>query len=153
MQRIALITIGRLKESWARDACTMYTDRLKHAAKFDVVEVIASRETDPVRMREDESRRILDFIKSYDADIWVLDERGKGMSSPEFAKEVERSRDAGRSMLFLLGGSYGFNDAVRAKGKTLKLSDMVFPHELCRVVILEQLYRATEIAKGSGYHH
>lgn len=131
----------------------MYTDRLKHAAKFDVVEVIASRETDPVRMREDESRRILDFIKTYDADVWILDERGKGMTSPEFAKEVEKCRDAGRTMVILLGGSYGFNDAVRAKGKMLKLSDMVFPHELCRVIMLEQLYRATEIAKGSGYHH
>ena len=56
-------------------------------------------------------------------------------------------------MLFLLGGSYGWSDAVRAKGKRMRLSDMVLPHELCRVVFLEQLYRAMEIAKGSGYHH
>lgn len=104
-------------------------------------------------MREDESRRLLAFLEEYDADMWVLDEKGKGMTSPAFAEEVQKARDSGCPLLFILGGSYGLNDAVKAKGKILKLSDMVFPHELCRVVFLEQLYRATEINKGSGYHH
>lgn len=153
MQRIVLITVGRLKETWARDACAFYVDRLKHGLKFDVVELPASRETDPIRQRDDESRKMLQFIEQYDADVWVLDERGKGMTSPEFAAEVGKAKDAGRTMFFLLGGAYGLTDAVRAKGKLLKLSDMVLPHELCRIVFLEQLYRAGEILRGSGYHH
>lgn len=153
MQRIVLICIGRLKESWAKDACAFYTDRLKHAIKFDVIELPASREVDAKRQVEDESRRLVKFVQGYDADIWILDEHGKGLKSPSFAKEVAACRDGGRSMAFVLGGSYGLNDDVRALGRMFKLSDMVLPHELCRVVFLEQLYRATEITKGSGYHH
>lgn len=153
MQRIALITIGRIKEPWARDAANFYLERIKHQAKFDMVELPASRETDPTRQREDESRRLLQFIETYDADICVLDERGKGMTSAEFSGEIGKAKDSGHTLLFLLGGAYGFTDAVRSKGKLLKLSDMVLPHELCRIVFLEQLYRAGEILRGSGYHH
>lgn len=153
VQRIVLITIGRIREPWAKDACAFYTERLNHALKFTVIELPASRETDAVRQKEDESRRLVKFLKGYDADLWILDERGKGMKSTAFAKEVGIAKDAGRTMVFVLGGSYGLTDEVRAAGRLLKLSDMVLPHELCRVVMLEQLYRATEIGKGSGYHH
>lgn len=153
MQKITLVSIGRPKESWARDASVFYTERLKHAIKFEIMDLPASRETDPVRQMEDESRRLLAFIADQDADVWVLDERGKAMTSPAFAQEIGNARDAGRPLIFLLGGSYGLTDAVRKAGKTLRLSDMVLPHELCRVVFLEQLYRALEINRGSGYHH
>ncbi|HVW66244.1 MAG TPA: 23S rRNA (pseudouridine(1915)-N(3))-methyltransferase RlmH [Candidatus Peribacteraceae bacterium] len=153
MQKITLVSIGHPKESWARDASAFYAERLKHAIKFEVMDLPASRETDPVRQMEDESRRLLKFVADLDSDVWVLDERGSAMSSPAFAKVVAQARDAGRPMIFLLGGSYGLNDAVRSAGRILRLSDMVLPHELCRVVFLEQLYRALEINRGSGYHH
>jgi 23S rRNA (pseudouridine1915-N3)-methyltransferase len=154
MQRIVLITIGKVKESWAKDACTFYGDRLKHALKkFDIIELPASRESDSKRQMIDESERILKFLKGYDAEIYILDERGKGMKSPAFAKTINDAKDAGRTIVFVLGGAYGLTADVRSKGSLLKLSDMVLPHELCRVVFLEQLYRATEIMKGSGYHH
>ncbi len=153
MQRIVLITIGRVKETWAKDACDFYVERLKRAAKFDIIELPASRESDPKRQAEDESRRLLKFLQGYDAELWILDERGKGLKSPSFAKELATLRDMGRTIAFVLGGAYGLTDDVRAAGRLFKLSDMVLPHELCRVVILEQLYRATEIMKGSGYHH
>lgn len=153
MQRIVLITIGKLKESWAKEACTFYSDRLKHACKLDIIELPPSRETEEKRQRDDESARIAKFLRGYDAEIIILDERGKGMKSPAFAKDVAAMKDAGRTMVFVLGGSYGLTDDVRTLGRLLKLSDMVLPHELCRVVFLEQLYRAMEITKGSGYHH
>jgi 23S rRNA (pseudouridine1915-N3)-methyltransferase len=153
MQKIVLLTIGRLKESWAQDAAAFYGDRLKRVLKLEVMELPASRETDPERQRQDESRRILKFIDGYDADIIVLDEKGKTMTSPAFAADINHARDTGRTLLFILGGSYGLTDEVRAAGKTLRLSDMVLPHELCRIVFLEQLYRATEINRGSDYHH
>lgn len=153
MQRVVLLSVGRLKEPWAHDAAAFYTERLQRALKLDVVELPASRETDPERQKQDECRRLLSFIQDFDGELWVLDETGKSMTSPAFASEIGKARDAGTTLLFILGGSYGLTDAVRAKGKLLKLSDMVLPHELCRVVFLEQLYRATEINKGSGYHH
>ena len=86
--------------------------------------------------------------------MWLLDERGKAMTSPEFAAEMGRAKDMGRELVFVLGGAYGFTEGVRNKiAKKLRLSDMVLPHELCRVVFLEQVYRAGEIGRGSGYHH
>ena len=153
MQKIVLLTIGRLRESWAQDGAAFYVDRLKHVLKLEVMELPASREVDSERQKQDESRRILKFIDGYDADIWILDEHGKGMTSPAFADEIGKARDSGRTLLFILGGSYGLTDQVRSMGRQLRLSDMVLPHELCRVFFLEQLYRATEINKGSGYHH
>ncbi len=153
MQRIVLITIGKIKESWAKDAAAFYLERVKRACKFDVIELPASRETDSSRQMEDESRRLMKFLQGYDADIFILDERGKGMKSPAFAKTVNAAKDSGRTLVFVLGGAYGLTNDVRAMGSLLKLSDMVLPHELCRVVFLEQLYRATEINRGSGYHH
>jgi 23S rRNA (pseudouridine1915-N3)-methyltransferase len=153
MQRIILIVVGKVKESWAKDGCAFYMERLKHVLKFDVIELPASRETDAARQKEDESLRILKFLKGYDADLWILDEHGKGMKSPAFAKMISAAKDDGRTIAFVLGGAYGLTDDVRTIGSQLKLSDMVLPHELCRVVFLEQLYRATEIGRGSGYHH
>lgn len=153
MQKITLVSVGRIKESWAHEAAAFYTERLKHAIQFTVTELPASRETDSRRQTEDESRRILKFIEGYDADIYVLDEKGKNMTSPQFAEVVSAAKDQGRTLLFLLGGAYGLTDEVKKTGKALRLSDMVLPHELCRVVFLEQLYRATEINRGSGYHH
>jgi len=153
LQKITLVSVGRIKESWAHEAALFYTERLKHAIQFTVVELPASRETDAKRQAEDESRRALKFIEGYDADVYVLDERGKAFTSPQFADVVSKAKDQGRTLLFLLGGAYGYTDDVRKIGKQLKLSDMVLPHELCRVVFLEQLYRATEINRGSGYHH
>jgi 23S rRNA (pseudouridine1915-N3)-methyltransferase len=153
MQRIVLLTVGKQKESWAKEAADFYGERLQRALKFEVVEIPASKEKDPQKQKDDESKRLADTAKKVGGDIWVLDERGKGMTSPVFALTIDKARDNGTTLAFILGGSYGLSDDVRSLGKLLKLSDMVLPHELCRVVFLEQLYRATEINKGSGYHH
>ena len=113
-----------------------------------------SKEKDAERQKADESHRLIAAMKKMHGTVWILDERGKAMTSPAFAKEIEKAKHAGTPMIFVLGGAYGLSDDVRALSQThLRLSDMVLPHELCRVVFLEQLYRATEIAKGSGYHH
>lgn len=154
MQKITLLAVGKLKEPWARDAAEYYCDRLQHALKFEVIELPASKEKHPDRQRSDESKRLIDAAKKLDGVVWILDEQGKAMTSPMFAKEVEQSKNVGSPMMFLLGGAYGLTDDVRATAsKMLRLSDMVLPHELCRVVFLEQLYRATEMMRGSGYHH
>ncbi len=154
MQRITLLCIGKLKENYAKDACAFYGERLSHALKFEIIELPASKEKDPERQKADESKRLIDAAKKADGELWILDERGKAMTSPAFAKELEKAKNAGGSMTFILGGAYGLTDDVRKMtSKSLRLSDMVLPHELCRVVFLEQLYRATEIMRGSGYHH
>lgn len=154
MHRITLLCIGSLKTRFLVDGCSHYMERLDHAFDIEVVELPASKEKDSVKQSADESQRLLVTLKKHEGDVWVLDERGKAMISRKFAEALGRARDDGRPVIFVLGGAYGLTDEVRTVAQhVLRLSDMTFPHELCRLVFLEQLYRASEITKGSGYHH
>jgi 23S rRNA (pseudouridine1915-N3)-methyltransferase len=154
MQKLTLLCIGSLKVRWAAEACTEYADRIGHMAKFDVRELPASKERDADRQRKDESARVLEALQKSDAEAWMLDEHGERHTSTEFSKMLSIARDAGKHLLFVLGGAYGLTSDVRVRCHgALRLSDMTLPHELCRVLFLEQVYRAGEIARGSGYHH
>ena len=154
MQKISLLCIGSLKTRFLAEGCVHYVERLRHAFDVDVIEVPASKEKDPMKQAAEESERLLMTLSKKEGDIWVLDERGKAMTSPKFAEQLGRVRDAGRTLIFVLGGAYGLTDEVRkCTHHVLRLSDMTLPHELCRLVFLEQLYRGGEILKGSGYHH
>ncbi len=154
MQRVTFITIGKPKEPWARDAAEMYVQRLRPQVSLTVMDLGPSRGKDGPAQQAEESDRILKMLESMQGEVWILDETGKGMTSKEFAQTIGHAKVRGMHLIFVMGGAYGLTDAVRKKGhKMLRLSDMTFPHEMCRVVFLEQLYRATEINKGSGYHH
>ncbi len=153
MQHVTLLCIGAIKESWAKEACAFYLERLERAAKFEVVELPASKEKDPEKQQRDESARLIDSANKLGGALFVLDEKGKGMTSEQFSQLVGMAKDHGEHLVFLLGGAYGLIDDVKNAGRRIKLSDMTLPHELCRVVFFEQFYRATEILKGSGYHH
>lgn len=153
MQHITLLCIGTVKEAWANDGCAFYGERLERATKLEIVELPASKEKDAAKQQEDESARLIAAANKIGGALFVLDETGKGMTSQQFSQLIGAARDQGSHIVFLLGGAYGLTDDVKHAGKRLKLSDMTLPHELCRVVFLEQLYRATEILKGSGYHH
>lgn len=154
MQKITLLCVGSLKSSWAADACAQYTDRLRGDMNLEIVELPASKERDPVRQLQEESSRLLEALEKRTGSVWVLDERGKGMTSEKFSGELSSLRDAGQPILFVLGGAFGLSDAIRNTADyMLQLSSMTLPHELCRVFFLEQLYRAMQIQKESGYHH
>jgi 23S rRNA (pseudouridine1915-N3)-methyltransferase len=153
MHRITLLCIGTLKFPWAREAAEDCAKRLEHSLKLEIVELSPSKARDPERQREEESDRIIAALEKRRGAVWVLDEQGKEMTSVAFSKELQTLKDRGEEMTFVLGGAYGLSDAVRKKGRLLRLSAMTLPHELCRVVFLEQLYRAVEIERGSGYHH
>lgn len=154
MLHVTLLAVGKIKSPWLLEGCEDYIGRLKRSLKFELVELPASRERDAARQREEESAKLIAFIKKHDADVWLLDEKGERMASHEFSFFVSQARDAGRPLLFVLGGAYGMTPEVRKAARgSMRLSDMTLPHELCRVVFLEQLYRATEIMRGSGYHH
>ena len=153
MQRITLLCIGSVKEPWAREGSAFYAARLERAVKFSVTELPASREKDPARQRDEESARLLAAAEKLHGETWVLEETGKPMTTQSFANTVGAARDTGSHLVFLLGGAYGLSLEAKKAGRALRLSDMTLPHELCRVVFLEQLYRATEVLKGSGYHH
>jgi 23S rRNA (pseudouridine1915-N3)-methyltransferase len=122
--------------------------------QLDVHEVAASKERDSERQKKDESLRLLSAMAKHKGDSIVLDETGERMTSVQFAKLIQSQLDAGQPAEFVIGGAYGLTDDVRsAAKKVVRLSDMTLPHELCRLVFLEQLYRAAQINRGSGYHH
>ena len=98
--------------------------------------------------------RIEQGLKKLSGIILLLDERGTEMTSKEFASFLIKKRENGDTLIFVLGGAYGVGEEIRAKGyQTIALSRMTLPHELCKLVFLEQLYRAHTILEGRGYHH
>ena len=147
---ITLLSVGSLKTSWVQQGCQQYLDRLS----INLIEIPASKQRDSVKQSEEESASIIKRLDKMNGKIWVLDERGDNLTSEGFSKALGQMGDRGESVIFVLGGAYGLSDVVYKKAdRLLRLSDMVFPHELCRVVLLEQIYRAGQIQKGTGYHH
>ena len=153
---LTLLTIGRPRTSWIIEGCAEYARRIGHSVKFTIVELPTSKAREPSKQMAEESSRMLRSLEKYhDSDVWLLDALGERRTSMQFAELFKKAHDSGRSLLFLLGGAYGVDDSLRsAVGKRiLRLSDMTLPHELCRLLFLEQVYRAGEILGGRGYHH
>lgn len=154
MWKVTLICIGSIKTSWIQEGCVSFLERLKRDCNLEILELPASKARDSERQMKEESQRILDALEKREGTVWVLESKGKQMSSAEFSRALLEFGDRGQSFTIVLGGAYGLSDAVRQRANCmLSLSPMTFPHELCRLIFLEQLYRAVQIGKGSGYHH
>lgn len=154
MQKIALLSVGTIKTSELRQSCQDYIERIGRHCQFELIEIPASKQKDATKQQAEESQAVLERLEKLDGVVWVLDEIGTQRTSQQFAADIERLWDTGTAITFVLGGAYGHSDAVRQKAdQVFALSAMTFPHELCRLVFLEQLYRAQEIRRGSGYHH
>lgn len=111
----------------------------------------SAREGDAARAEE--SDRILAKLTG-DNFVVLLDERGSNLSSPELAQTLQRGFEAGKQVTFIIGGAYGVDDRVRQRAELVwSLSRLVFPHQLVRLLLAEQVYRAQEIVGGRPYHH
>lgn len=147
MHKVRLIALGKIKTDWIADGCNEFIKRLAALCDF---EVITLKSGTP----QEEHERIGQWMEKQSQPCILLDERGRQRTSQEFSEWIGLFRDRGESMNFILGGAYGFSDAIRSQAShKIALSGMTFPHELCQLVFLEQLYRAHLIARGSGYHH
>src|SRR5262249_23605113 len=136
-----------------RDVCADYLERLKRYGPAEVVEVKAAESGSVEQRVTQEGERLLSALQPGDQ-IQVLDERGKQLSSEEWAQTIKNLElRSVRRMVLILGGAYGISAEVKRKGTLVSLSKMTLPHELCRAVILEQLYRARTIQRGEPYHH
>jgi 23S rRNA (pseudouridine1915-N3)-methyltransferase len=154
MQRVIVLAVGKIKTSWIEEGSVEYAKRLGRDVALEIVEIPASKERDPNRQKEDESERLLNAMKKMKGETYLLDERGERMRSVEIADLLTHARDGGKTLVFVIGGAYGLTAHLRAAARgSIRMSDMTFPHELSRLLLLEQLYRGIEIAKGSGYHH
>jgi len=149
---IRIIAIGKKHEPWIEDGLQRYQKRLQQP--FDVLWVLLPHSAlEGPAARQEESRRILDRIATQDAAI-LLDERGKMLDSPAISRIFEEQFGRSRSVVLVIGGAYGVDDTVHARADLVwSLSPLVFPHQLVRLIVAEQLYRAQCIAGGHPYHH
>lgn len=144
MQKITLVCVGKLKEKFYADAVAEYCKRLTRFAQVTV------RELPERRTLAEEGEIILKELRGYTI---VLAVEGKKLSSPALAEKVKELCDAGREMTFVIGSSCGLDAKVKqAADFLLSFSDMTFPHQLMRVILCEQIYRAFMINSGSEYH-
>ena len=155
--KICLLTVGKTDIGWVREGLETYSSRLSHYVPFSVCEIPELKNTSALtrtQIKEREGELILKAIKPTDRVI-LLDERGKEYRSVEFAEKIRRlSLAGGKDIVFVIGGAYGFSEAVYARsvGK-ISLSRMTFSHQMVRTIFAEQLYRAFTIIKGEPYHH
>jgi len=152
--RIRMVMVGRNAPGPVTEAFEEMLGRLRRSFPVDQVLVADPPGTDPERKRREGTDRLLKAVEK-DSLVVLLDERGEGLSSTAFAVRLGRWRDQGvRQVAFVIGGAYGVDDRMRARAtQVIALSPMTFTHQLVRLVLAEQLYRASEILRGSGYHH
>lgn len=151
--KIVVLAVGKLRSKALKEICDEYLSRLKRYGAAEVVEVKASEGLAPEKAVEAECAQLLKNIEATDT-VFILDERGKEYRSVELSQlimslEIKSIKRA----IIVLGGAYGLNDMIRRKGSLVSLSKMTLPHELCRALLLEQLYRARTIQRGEPYHH
>lgn len=157
--KITIICVGKIKERFYRDALDEYAKRLSKYCKFEIVEVADEKTPDkasPVeeeQIKEKEAGRILTKIKP-DSYVCTLEIAGKQLSSTELAVWMEKSAIGGKSQIcFVIGGSLGLHASVLARSDfALSFSKMTFPHQLMRVILSEQIYRAFRIINNEPYH-
>lgn len=154
---LILVTVGKTDVQWVKEGLDLYTSRLKHYVPFTVTEIPELKKVSALtkqQIKEKEGELILKQVAQGDV-LLLLDEHGREFRSLEFAEFMEKQLAAGgRNLIFVIGGAYGFSDAVyaRAQGK-ISLSKMTFSHQMVRTIFAEQLYRAFTILKGEPYHH
>ncbi len=159
MQNITLICIGKLKESYLRDAVSEYTKRLSGLCKMNLIELPAEKLSDNpsqkeiVNALESEGKKIIEKIPK-GAYVYTMCIEGKQKTSEELSAEMENLAVKGYSnIVFIIGGSFGISDKVKsASDFRLSMSKMTFPHQVARVMLLEQIYRAIQISIGTKYH-
>lgn len=155
MGKLRVVRVGRGAEAWAQAACDDYGKRLRRAwGAVDETLVKPERfRGDVDAVRDAEAARILGAVKPRDR-LVVLDERGEDLDTEGFTALLREGLDADGALVFCLGGPYGHGPAARdAAWRTVRLSAMVLNHEVARVVLYEQLYRATTLIQGVPYHH
>lgn len=149
---VHILAIGKKHESWVAEGIERYQKRLKAPFIPEWV-LMAHSSQDGLIAREEESERILSRLSAYDY-IVLLDERGKMLTSPALSEVISDQLNHSRKVLIIIGGAFGVIDELRRRADLVwSLSPLVFPHQLVRLILTEQLYRAQQITAGGAYHH
>ncbi|WP_336659945.1 23S rRNA (pseudouridine(1915)-N(3))-methyltransferase RlmH [Leucobacter sp. USHLN153] len=149
---VRVFAVGRKHEPWVTDGIARYEKRLRKP--FDTSwQLLPHSPRDGEAARAEESDRLLAKLDR-DAYVVLLDERGRNVDSPTLARTLRGAFDGGRAVSVIIGGAYGVDERVRERADFVwSLSKLVFPHQLVRLMLVEQLYRSQEISAGRSYHH
>lgn len=158
MLNIKLVVVGKLKEKFHKDEVNEYLKRLSKYAKVNLIEVEEEKIKDNSSLKENEQTlnkegsNILKQIKENEF-VFLLDLHGKEISSEEFASKIDQLMINYSTITFVIGGSLGISEDLRRRSNfKLKLSPMTFTHQMTRIIILEQIYRAFKINNNEVYH-
>ena len=144
MKKIRLVVVGKLKEKFFTDACAEYLKRLSRFAKVEIKELAEGVSPDA------ETADILRAVRGYTIALAI---EGEKYSSEKLANKLQKLCDAGKEISFIIGSSCGLsNDVKQSADCLMSFSDMTFPHQLMRVILAEQVYRAFMINSGATYH-
>ncbi len=157
--KISVIAVGKIKEKYLKDAVTEYSKRLSRYCKLEIIEVADEKTPDQASeavedaIRKKEGERLLKHIRD-DMYVITLEIIGKMLTSEEFADKLKMLGVQGKSSIaFVIGGSIGLGkEVLKRSDYALSFSKMTFPHQLMRVVLLEQVYRGYRIMNGAPYH-
>lgn len=149
---IKILSVGKKHESWVAEGIERYQKRLKRP--FEIEWVFLPHSTLPNdRAAEEESQRMLNRLNANDY-VVLLDERGKNVDSPKLSETLLAALESSRDVVMIIGGAYGVDKSVHDRANFVwSLSNLVFPHQLVRLILTEQIYRAQEISAGKPYHH
>lgn len=149
---LSILTVGKKHESWVSEGIERYQKRLRAPFLLEWV-LLPHSSLDGDRARQEESERILSRLKQDDYVI-LLDERGTALDSPALASLLEEPLSRSVSVVLVIGGAFGVTPALHDRAqKVWSLSPLVFPHQLVRLILVEQLYRSQQITTGGSYHH
>jgi len=154
--RITLILTGKTKADYLKEGIDEYLKRIRRYVPFEVITIPdskGSRKSDPRQVKLNEGQQMMQKIRPGDHVI-LLDERGKTYSSEKFAAHLSALEGRTGSVVFVIGGAYGFSeDVYKRANEEFSLSKMTFSHQMVRLIFTEQLYRAYSILNGEPYHH
>lgn len=151
--KLKVLWVGKSRDPWIKEGINDYAGRIRRYSPMELLDIRDEKGAEAEEMRRRECERLEKQV-SPGATLILLDERGEQMDSPALAAFVGRQRDSGvGELIFAIGGAYGFSEDFRRRGKLLALSRMTFTHQMVRIFLLEQIYRAFTILNGEPYHH
>lgn len=152
--KILLFSIGKPQDASTKAALEDFTLRISRYFPCEWKLLAPSKSTAPAQIKKQEAEIVLPQLQKDDF-LVLLDERGKNISSPDLAQLVQKcANDSRKQLVFLIGGAYGVDETVQDRANfTWSLSKLVFPHQLVRLILAEQVYRACTILRNEKYHH
>jgi len=151
--KLRVVWVGKNRDPWVKEVVAEYAGRIRRYAPLELSEARDEKGAEAEEMRRRECERLEKLVPP-GATLVLLDERGEQMDSPGLAAYIGRQRDCGTAeLVFAIGGAYGFSEEFRRRGRLLALSKLTFTHQMVRVFLLEQIYRAFTILNNEPYHH